>query len=288
MINEIDKTTLKFLALKEQLEKLGTLLVAFSGGVDSTFLAKVAHDVLGDKCLAVTARSETYPAHEQKEAEELACRLRLRHKFIYTSELGIPGFSENQPDRCYHCKMELFKTLLKIAESYGFKYVADGSTVDDLSDFRPGSRAAKELNVISPLRAAGIHKAEIRSLSREMGLSTWNKPSYACLASRIPYHEPITQEKLKQIDQAETFLRGFGLMECRVRHHGTIARIEVPARDLPRFVSELREQTIAYFKELGFTYTVLDLTGYRTGSMNEALKLADDCFNSFVSSDLDI
>jgi uncharacterized protein len=262
----------KFTELEKRLKSLGSLLVAFSGGVDSTFLAKAAHDALGERCLAVTARSETYPAHEQKEAEELAAQLKLRHRLIETSELGIPGFSENPPERCYYCKTELFKTLWQIAESEGIEHVADGATTDDLSDFRPGSRAARELRVISPLQDAELSKAEIRALSKQMGLPTWNKPSYACLASRIPYREPITPEKLKQIDQAEEFLRGLGFRTSRVRHHGAIARIEVPPSEFPRLVSGHPAAIAARFKALGFAYTALDLAGYRTGSMNEVLE----------------
>ncbi len=269
-MNGIDtKTSRKLIAMKEQLKTLGSLAVAFSGGVDSTFLAKVAHDVLSDRCLAVTACSEIHPAREQKEAAELARLLRFRHRFIDTSELAIPGFMNNPPDRCYRCKMELFETLWKIAAAEGIEHVADGTTADDLSDFRPGSRASRKLNVLSPLSGAGLRKNEIRLLSREMSLPTWNKPSHACLASRVPYGETVTVEKLRQIDSAEEFLRGMGFHECRVRHHGTIARIEVPAADLPRLASEIKEQVVARFKELGFVYTALDLTGYRTGSMNE-------------------
>ncbi|MFC1461346.1 ATP-dependent sacrificial sulfur transferase LarE [Verrucomicrobiota bacterium] len=266
-----DEASRKLSALQEYLKNLGTLVIAFSGGVDSTFLVKVAHDVLGERCIAVTACSETYSSRERKEAVVLAQQFGFPHRVIDTSELAIPSFTENPPDRCYHCKTELFKTLRDIAKAEGFEHVADGSTADDISDFRPGRRAAAEQHVCSPLLEVGLGKEEIRLLSSDMGLPTWNKPSFACLASRIPYNDPITQEKLRQVDLAEEHLLGLGIHQCRVRHHGPVARIEVSADDFSRITSELRQGIISRFRSIGFSYVTLDLSGYRSGSMNEVL-----------------
>ncbi len=261
----------KLSALQEYLKNLGTLVIAFSGGVDSTFLAKVAYDVLGKQCIAVTACSEIYPSRERKEASVLAQKFGFLHRMIDTSELAITAFTGNSPDRCYYCKMELFRMLWHLAKAEGFEHVADGSNVDDLSDFRPGRQAADEQHVCSPLKEVGLRKEEVRLLSREMGLPTWNKPSFACLASRIPYKDPITKEKLRQVDLAEEYLCELGIHQYRVRHHGSVARIEVSVDDFSRITSELREGIISRFRSIGFSYVTLDLSGYRIGSMNEVL-----------------
>lgn len=260
--------------LEDIIRNLGSVLIAFSGGVDSTFLLKVCLDVLGkDKVLAVTARSSTYPARELEEAKALALKLGARHEIIESEELAVPGFSENPPERCYYCKKELFGKLVRMARERGFNFVADGSNADDTGDFRPGMKAKDELGVVSPLKEAGLTKAEIRNFSREMGLPTWDKPSFACLASRFPYGEKITAEKLDRVGKAEELLDALGFTQYRVRSHGDLARIEVLPDEIDRFFdSSLREKVTKEFKKLGFVYVSLDLTGYRTGSMNESLK----------------
>jgi pyridinium-3,5-biscarboxylic acid mononucleotide sulfurtransferase len=264
---------LKLEILKENIKGMGSLAVAFSGGVDSTFLIKVAYDVLNDKVIAVTARSSTYPEREFKEAVDFINNLGAKHVVIISEELDIEGFAANPVDRCYHCKKELFTKILDVAEMNNIKFVADGSNMDDLGDYRPGMKAVKELKVVSPLKEVGMTKEDIRILSKEMGLPTWDKPAFACLSSRFPYGQQITREKLGMVDKAEQFLLDLGFKQVRVRHHGDIARIEVSVDERKKFFSEeLMDKIYLKFKELGFNYTSLDLKGYRTGSMNETLK----------------
>jgi pyridinium-3,5-biscarboxylic acid mononucleotide sulfurtransferase len=263
----------KYDRLKHELAKMGRVLVAFSGGVDSALLLKTARDVLGRNVLAVIATSETYPTREVRAARALARRLAVRTKVIHTEELRNPDFAANAPDRCYHCKRELFSALRGIAEREGLAFVLDGANADDRSDFRPGSRAGRELGVRSPLQKAGLSKTEIRTLSRALGLPTWNKPSLACLASRFPYHTRIEPEGLRRVGRAEEFLRRLGLRQLRVRDHGSVARIEVETGDFAKLLApRTRVRLTRYFKKLGYTYVTMDLDGYRTGSLNEPLR----------------
>ncbi|MHC4883829.1 MAG: ATP-dependent sacrificial sulfur transferase LarE [Planctomycetota bacterium] len=257
--------------LKNLLQATGGVVVGYSGGVDSTYLARMATEVLGERAIVVTAASETYPEWERNQAKQIAQENGFNHRLFETSELAIPGFANNEPDRCYHCKGELFRMLWSVAEKEGVSAVADGTTADDLNDFRPGRRAAKELKVLSPLLDAELSKDEIRELSKRLGLVTWDKPAFACLSSRFPYGQNITPEKLAQVEAAETFLRDQGIRQFRVRHYGEMARIEVEPKDIPRLAGELREPLAACCKTAGFKYVTLDLEGYRTGSMNEVL-----------------
>ncbi len=267
----------KYQELMAYLEKLGRVAVAFSGGVDSTFLARVAYDVLGENAIAVTATSSTYPEREFKEACELAKKIGITHIVIESEELDIQGFAKNPKNRCYYCKKNLFTKVEEVAKKRGIRYVADGSNFDDLGDFRPGMQAALELKVVSPLKQNSFTKNDIRVLSRNLDLPTWDKPAFACLSSRFPYGHEITSDKLKMVDQAEEYLLGLGFRQLRVRHHGEIARIEVAPKDIFRFFSEnLIEQVATKFKDIGFTYVTLDLAGYRTGSMNEVLRKAGE------------
>jgi len=259
--------------LKDIIRKKGSAAVAFSGGVDSTFLIRVAKEVLGDKLIAVTATSSTYPERELNEAIKYAKDFGVKHIIISSEELDIEGFASNPKNRCYYCKKELFTKVKEVALENGIEYVFDGSNLDDNGDYRPGMLAAKELLVVSPLKEAGLTKKDIRDLSKEYGLATWNKPAFACLSSRFPYGNKITLPKLKMIDKAEQFLLDMGIRQVRVRHHGEIARIEVAPEEREKFFNiEFMDKISSKFKEIGYIYTTLDIAGYRTGSMNEVLK----------------
>lgn len=262
--------------LQVLLKEMGRVLIAFSGGVDSTLLLKVAKDVLADDVLAVTALSETTPRHERYDADRLARELTAVHLFVQTHELRLPEFVNNPEDKCYICKKDRFSGLIELARQKGYRFVLDGGNLDDHADYRPGIKATKELGVRSPLAEADFSKQDVRLLSKQLNLKTWNKPSYACLASRIPYHRPITADKLRQIDSGEEFLRHLGLSgQVRVRHHDEIARLEIEAKDMPRFMqSALRSKVKEHFKGLGFTYITLDLEGYHMGSLNRVVAAA--------------
>jgi uncharacterized protein len=267
----MDELHQKLEKLKEILYGCGRLAVAFSGGVDSAFLLKTAYDTLGSQCLAFTAESCIFPRRERGEAVDFCARFGIRQKIVPFRALEVEGFRQNPPDRCYLCKRRLFSILAESARNLGFSCIAEGSNMDDLGDYRPGLKAIAELGIRSPLREAGLYKSEIRALSREMGLPTWDKPSCACLASRFAYGDTITEEKLDMADRAEMFLISLGFRQQRVRIHGDTARIEVLPEQFG-LVIDNRERIAAEFKKIGFAYTALDLLGYRTGSMNETLE----------------
>jgi len=255
------------------LEKAGSAAIAFSGGVDSTFLLRVAKDVLNNRVIAVTVNSPVLSSGELSETVSFARKLGVNHIIVDLDVFDINGFSDNPPDRCYLCKREVFKSIFEAAAKYGISYIADGSNTDDIGDYRPGMAALRELGVKSPLMESGFTKNDIRVMSQKLGLTTWNKPAFACLASRVPYGEKITKEKLEMIEKAELFLLDTGFNQVRVRHHGDIARIEVAEQERPRFFDEeMMNRVNDRLKEIGFKYVALDLRGYRTGSLNEGLK----------------
>lgn len=263
---------LKYEELKTYLKELNSVIIAFSGGVDSTFLLKAAHDALGESVIAVTARSLSFPQRELEEAKSYAAQNNILHIVIDSEELDIDGFSTNPKNRCYLCKSELFTKIGEVAEQKGYQSVLEASNLDDNGDYRPGLIAVKELGILSPLRQLGFTKAMIRELSKELGLPTWNKPSFACLSSRFPYGESITPERLIMIDKAEQYLLDIGIWQVRVRIHNNLARIEVDENAFAiLFDPQVRKKVYDEFRRIGFTYISLDLKEYRTGSMNETL-----------------
>ncbi len=258
--------------LRHQLRQLGSVLVCYSGGIDSALVLAVAHEQLGERAIGMTAVSPSVPLGEQEDAARIAHLLGATHRFVDSHEIEREGYSANQPDRCFHCKSELYDVAEQQRRAWGLEHIANGTNLDDLGDYRPGLEAAKRAGVRSPLLEAGLRKADVRAVARLLGMPDWDKPAAACLASRIPYGSNVTRERLAQIGGLEAELRRLGLRQLRVRWHDAIARLEVRLEDLPRLVApELREQILAAGRRHGFTYVTVDLAGYRTGSLNEVL-----------------
>ena len=255
------------------LKGFDSLMVAFSGGVDSAFLLAVAHEVLKKNVVAVTAVSEIHPPREKKKAMEFVKNYGIKHIMLQSKEMSLPAFLANRKDRCYVCKKNLFEKLIKIASNIGIKYIAHGANTDDLEDFRPGHTAAQEMGVLAPMIDAGLTKDDIRLLSKEMNLETWNKPALACLATRIPYETPITVKALEMVDQAEDALISLGFNACRVRKHENMARIEVNPKEIETISDKkIRETIVRKFRKIGFSHVTVDLEGYIQGNMNRAIK----------------
>lgn len=261
----------RYETLKAMLHEMESVVIGFSGGVDSTVLAKVARDTLGDRAIAVIGASEAFPQGEVEAALAVAEQIGIETLCVPTHELNDPAFRVNRTDRCYHCKSELFGVLRRVADDRGIAWLADGSNADDVGDFRPGMKAAAELNVRSPLREVGMTKADVRALARLLGLSNWDRPSFACLSSRFPYGTEITQELLARVDACERCLRELGFRQFRVRHHDTVCRIEVLAEDFGRLLDH-RDVILERFRANGYTYVTLDIEGFRSGKMNDVIR----------------